>query len=138
MRVKHEVRATPDSPTNSLGITPSFVTDCDTKLESVSFENVPFRTGRINRFFGRIKLDLVLKSGDRSVSINHECCNPKCVIDEALGSENNRQLRFRGSRRDVGPSAFEECRVRWWNSFTHPSITGNKAFRKADHTGVVA
>ena len=59
------------------------------------------------------------------------------AIDDALGAENDRDVRLRGGRCNGGPGAFEERRVGRRHRLAHAPVAGNEAFRKADEAGAL-
>jgi len=55
----------------------------------------PFLSRNVRRAFARIDLHLVLKSGDRPITIDHERCRDgAAAVDYTLGAEYDGDVRF--------------------------------------------
>ncbi|HML15405.1 MAG TPA: hypothetical protein VK419_00200, partial [Bryobacteraceae bacterium] len=72
MRVEHDLGTVPDRPADGFRIAPTLMADRDAKGQRTDLENPPPGTGRIGTLLGRIELDLILKAGDGSVSIDDQ------------------------------------------------------------------
>src|SRR5829696_2547526 len=128
MRMKDDVRSATRRPANSLGIAPSLVADSDSKFNCAGFEEEPFRTGRVDSVFGRIELDLVLETCACSVAVNYQCRRYDTIVDDALGSQHDCDICFRGGRFNSRPRLFEKCGIRRVYLLAHAAITWNEAF----------
>src|SRR5438270_523582 len=109
----------------------------DTECQRAGLENAPSRAGRIGTLLGGVELDFVLETGDRAVPIDDQSGDQQRAIDDALRAENDREICFRGGRRNDGPRAFEEYRIGWRRLPAHAPVTGNEALGKADEAGAL-
>ena len=78
MRVKHNVCSPPRGPADGLRIAKAFVANRDAESQRPGLKDTPPGTGRVNAFFRGVDLDFVLKSGDRSVRIDHQSGRYQC------------------------------------------------------------
>src|SRR5580698_8544220 len=137
MRVEYDMCAAPHGPTDRFRIAPAFMANRDAKCQRTRLEYPPPGTERIGAFLGRIELNFVLETGDRSVLINYQCGGQQSVIDHAFGTENNCDRCLRSDRRDGRPGALQECRVGGRYRLPYSSIAGNETFRKTDEAGAL-
>ncbi len=132
MRMKYDVCAMPRSPADRFRIPPTFMANRDTKCQRTGLENAPPGASRIGTLLGGVELHFVLETPDRPIPIDDQGSDQQRTVDDAFGAENDSEIRLRGSRCNDRPGAFEEHRVGRRRGLAHSSVTGNKAFRKAD------
>src|SRR4029079_18299764 len=94
---EHHLRPVPDGPPYRLGIPPTFMTDDDTERQRADSEYAPIPPGRIDGVFRRVELHLVLATGDRPVSIDHERRRNRRAIYDTLRTQYDCDVR--GMRR---------------------------------------
>ena len=84
MRMKHDVRAAPCGPAHRFRIPPALVADHHAKRQRPRLENPPAGAGRIDTLLGRVDLDFVLETGNRSVRMDHGRGGQQSAIDDAI------------------------------------------------------
>src|SRR5450432_11299 len=136
MGVEYDMCAMLDSPTHRFWIAPALMANGYTEYDRANLKNTPLGARPIRTLFGGVQLDFVLETGDRPVSIDYQSSDSESTLDKALGAQYHGKIRLRGSGCNKRPGAFEERRIRRRHQFTHTSIAGNEAFRKADELGV--
>ncbi len=111
MRVEHDVGSPPRGPADGLRIAKAFVANRDAERQRPGLKHAALGARRVNALFRRIELDLVLKSGDRTIRIDHERANQQSVVDQPLRSQNHGDLGFGRGCGDDGPGVLEETAI---------------------------
>src|SRR5262245_59485128 len=132
VRMKNNLCAALHCPTHCLWITPAFMANRYTKGHWTGLKDPPACAGCIDTLLGRVELDFVLETSNRSVPLNNQGRGQQCMIDDALSAKHNGNSRLRGSRGNGRPGSLEENSIRSGHRLSYSSIAGNKALRKAD------
>src|SRR5688572_26371983 len=103
-----ELRSATRGPANRLGVTPTFVADHDPERERSRAEHATLARGNVDAFFGRIDLHLVLEASDGSIRVDHDDARMESSIDDALRSDDARDVCARACLRELFPRALEE------------------------------
>src|SRR5687767_5795123 len=120
--MEYHLRAPLNGPANCLRVPPPFVTDHHTKGQRTGREYTPIGASHVDAVFRRIDLHLVLETSARAVTIDDERGRHWLAVHDALGAEDDGDVRACGGRRDGGPCRLEKRGIRGWHRFSQPSV----------------
>src|SRR5687767_2853554 len=109
--MEHDVCGVRGGPADRLRITPTLVADGDAERQGAGLEHASPGAGRVGTLLGGVDLDLVLETGERSISVDDQGRDQEPTIDDAFGAENDGDVRLRRGPRDGGPGPFEKGRI---------------------------
>src|SRR5271157_2879334 len=69
MRVEHDLRAAPRSPSDRFRIAPAFMANGDAECQRAGLKNAPLGAGRRGAVLAGVELDFVLEAGNGSIAI---------------------------------------------------------------------
>src|SRR5262245_40479933 len=94
--MKDDLSTLSHCPTNCFRIAPALVTDDDPEFHSLRRKYLSSSSGRIEIVFRRIKLDLILKPGHRSLRVNDQGSSQQLIVDDSFRAEYHCHLSLGG------------------------------------------